>query len=281
MKKILKEPLLHFLILGMLIFVGYDRLSPAQPDASEIVVTRGQQEHMVNVFMRTWQRPPTEQEFAALVRDHVREEIAFREGLAMGFDEGDTVIRRRMRQKLELLSDEIVGLNEPDDATLQAFLEQNADSFILEATYDLRHIYVSRDRRGDEAETDALELLAEVRTLPEDAWEALGDPLPLPDRFSAVRAGELERILGQQFSEGLEGLEEGVWSGPVESGFGYHLVMIDAFVPGRMPELDEVRERVKTEWFAQQRLQATEQLYEQLAQKYSIEIEPFSGDDNS
>ena len=237
-------------------------------------MTRGQQEHIANIFVRTWQRPPTEAEFEALIRDHVREEIAVREGLAMGFDEGDSVIRRRLRQKLELLSDEIVGLGEPDDGQLQTFLDENSEQFALDSIYDLRQVYISRERRGENAESDAGAILEQLRQSSDDAWQSVGDPLTLPDQFRAVRVGELEQILGEQFVDGLLGLETNAWSGPVESVYGFHLVMIDSFVPGRSPRLAEVRERVKSEWFAAQRLLATEKLYEQLDEKYNIVIEP-------
>lgn len=279
--KLLREPLLHFLVLGALIFALYGWLNRDLPAGDEIVVTRGQQEHLVNVFTRTWQRPPTEDEFRGLVQDYIREEIAFREGVAMGFDEGDTVIRRRMRQKLELLTDEIVSISEPSDEDLQAFLDENQDRFRIEATFDLRHIFISRDRRGASAEADANALLDKLRSNPETDWTAMGDPLPIGDEFRDVRTGEVERQFGPRFVERILEVEQDRWVGPVESGFGLHLVRIENFVPARDASLDEVRQQITSEWFAQRREAATDELYNRLAEHYTIEIEPLSGDPDS
>lgn len=274
MRKLFSEPLIHFLALGVLIFVLYGWLNRDVPGEEEIVVTRGQQEHLINIFARTWQRPPTEAEFQGLLQDYIREEIAYREGVAMGLDEGDTVIRRRMRQKLELLTDEIVSVSEPGDEALAAFLRDNLEKFRIEARFDLRHIYLSPERRGASARTDAREMLAQLQAEPDAEWAAMGDPLTLGDEFRGVRPSDLQRQFGSQFGQQVLNVPAGSWQGPIESGFGLHLVYVDNFVPARDPPLDEVRQQVRTEWFAQRRLSATYELYERLAERYIIEIEP-------
>jgi len=266
--------LVHFLLLGALIFVAYGWLNRYQQQSDEIVVTRGQQEHLANIFARTWQRPPTAEEFKALVDDFVRQEVAYREGSAMGLVEGDTVIRRRVRQKLELLADEMVSMSEPSDEEMVEYLEENEDQFMLEPRLDLRQVYVSRDRRGSAAQADALEKLEILRHNADVDWTAIGDPLPIPAEFDDIDLSQLERQFGSRFAQQLARVERGAWTGPVESGFGLHLVFVDDFVPARTPGLDEVRQRVRTEWFAERRQAATDQLYERLAEKYSIEVEP-------
>ncbi len=142
MKRWLSEPLIHFLLLGALIFVAYNALAPdeGRDDDTRIVVSQGQQEHLVTAFSRTWQRPPTQEEFNGLVDDWIREEIAYREGLAMGLDTGDLIIRRRLRQKLELLAEDVISLDEPTDEVLQAYLDENTDDYRLEPRYSLRQI---------------------------------------------------------------------------------------------------------------------------------------------
>lgn len=276
MKRFLREPLVHFLILGAAIFALYGWMNRDVVSDDEIVVSQGQQEHMLNVFARTWQRPPTQQEFEGLIRDFVREEIAYREGKAMGFDEGDTIIRRRMRQKLELLTDEIVGLDEPTDAELQQFLDENREQFRLDSEMDLRQVYFSTDRRGENASGDAASALELLKSDEETDWSALGDPFPLGNYFHQLRSSEIGRQFGQEFIGGIAGLEAGVWHGPVDSAYGTHLVFIENLVPGRDPDLAEVRDRVRSEWFVQRRSQATDDLYEAMAEKYTISIEPLS-----
>ncbi len=277
MKKLIKEPLIHFLVLGALIFAAYGWIKRDQRSVDEIVVTRGQQEHLVNMFSRTWQRPPTPQEYQGLLRDFIREEIAYRQAVAMGLNEGDTIIRRRMRQKLELLTDEIVSFAEPADAELQQYLIEHPEPFRLEPNLDLRQVYISLDKRGADADVYALETLEQLRNQAEADWKVLGDLLPLPEQFNDVRLGELARQFGSQFADSLLKLEQGEWTGPVRSGFGLHLVRIDRFTPARDPGLIEVRAKVKIEWLEQRRRNATDELYERLAEQYSIEIESLAG----
>src|SRR5580693_10753985 len=121
--KILREPLLHFILLGAAICAVYGFVTSHRTDKpGEIVVTQGTLENIITGFTRTWQRPPTEDELRGLVRDYIREEAAYREALAMGLDRDDTIVRRRLRQKLEFLSDDIASHAEPSDTDLQAFL---------------------------------------------------------------------------------------------------------------------------------------------------------------
>lgn len=274
MRKLLKEPLLHFLILGTLIFAAYGWIHRGQRSVDEIVITQGQQGHLVNRFNRTWQRPPTPQEYQSLLQDFIREEIAYREGTAMGLEQGDMIVRRRIRQKLELLTDEIVSFEQPTDADLQQYLDAYPDSFRLEPRLDLRQVYISLDKRGADANAYATELLEQVRNQPGVDWKAMGDLLPLPAEFNDVRLENLDRQFGSQFAASLLKLELGEWTGPVRSGYGLHLVKIDSLTPARDPELNEVRERVKIEWLERRRRNATDELYQRLAEKYTIYIEP-------
>jgi len=275
MSKWLKEPLLHFLVLGGLIFYLYSLVADTGGAADEIVVSRGQQQNLINTFNRTWQRPPTQEEFRALLDDYVRQEIAYREGQSMGMDQDDIIIRRRMRQKLELLAEDVASLAAPTEEQLQAFLDKNPEEFLLEPRLSLHHIYFSPDRRGEAAEQDANELLQRIGTDgPDGDLEQFGDPLPLPFQLDDTREGDISRLFGGQFTDELKGIEAGHWAGPVRSGFGFHLVFITERVDGRVPELDEVRDAVQREWFAQRRREAVDGLYERLAENYTIEIEP-------
>jgi hypothetical protein len=209
MKKLLREPLMHFLLLGALIFAAYGWVTRDQRSGDEIVVTRGQQEHLINMLSRTWQRPPTAQEFQGLLQDFIREEIAYRQAVMMGLDEGDTIIRRRMRQKLELLSDEIVAFAQPTDVDLQQYLIAHPEPFRLEPRMDLRQVYISLDKRGADADAYALALLGQLRNQLDADWEALGDSLPLLGEFNDASVGELARHFGRQFADSLLRLETG------------------------------------------------------------------------
>jgi hypothetical protein len=243
-------------------------------EPGQIFISRGQQENLLNTFGRTWQRPPTPEEFQGLLKDYVRQEIAYRESQTMGLDRDDIVIRRRLRQKLELLAEDVASLAAPTDQDLQAYLDTHTADFVVEPRLTLRQVYFSRDRRGAETERDALQLLQRIGTDgPDGEFEQFGDPLPLPPELRDVRESEIARLFGSVFTDGLQGLETGHWTGPVESGFGLHLVFIEAREAGRAPELAEVREAVQREWLSERRRAAVDGLYERLAENYTIEIE--------
>jgi hypothetical protein len=281
LKRWLSEPLIHFLLLGALIFVAYSALAPAEgrdDDDVRIVVSQGQQEHLVTAFSRTWQRPPTPQEFNGLVDDWIREEIAYREGLAMGLDTGDLIIRRRLRQKLELLAEDVISLDEPSDEVLQAYLDENTDDYRLEPRYSLRQIYFSADYRGANTEADALALLEQLRAgdVDDTSWETLGDRIALPAQAQDARASALAARFGDSFADSLAGLEPGTWQGPVQSGFGLHLVYLDAVVEGRAVTLDEARDEVLRDYEARRLRESVAALYDRLRERYEIVVEPMT-----
>jgi len=274
MSKWLKEPLIHFLLLGGIIFFAYNLLAGKGSAPDEIFISRGQQENLLNTFSRTWQRPPTPQEFQGLLKDYLRLEIAYRESKKMGLDQDDIVIRRRLRQKLELLAEDVASLVAPTEEQLQAYLDDNIEDFMVEPRLTLRQVYFSSDRRGDAVEQDALELLQRITTDgPEGNFEDFGDPLPLPPELIDLREGEIARLFGTIFTDGLRGLETGRWTGPVESGFGLHLVFIQQREEGRVPGLEEVREAVQRDWLSKRRTESVDGLYERLAESYTIDIE--------
>lgn len=278
----LKEPLIHFLALGALIFALYGLVGPDQPGDDEIVVTSGQQEHLVSAFSRTWQRPPTQAEFAGIVKDWIREEIAYREGLQMGLDLDDTVIRRRLRQKLEMLAEDFVTMAEPTEEVLRQYLEENSSAYATEPVFTIRQVYFSADDRGADASRDAEQALLLLQTDSElTNPEDLGDRTALPYRLVGERESAIGAQFGPAFMEALDGLEPGRWQGPVDSAFGSHLVYIEAYQPGRPKTLAEAEKELRRDWASEQRVRAIDRLYEELRKKYTITIEPIAGEATS
>lgn len=274
MQKWLKEPLLHFLLLGGAIFLLYNAVSGEGSAENEIYISRGQQENLLNTFGRTWQRPPTPQEFQGLLKDYIRQEIAWRESRAMGLDQDDIVIRRRLRQKMEMLAEDVAALVPPTAEQLQDYLDANAEQFAIEPRLTLSHAYFSSDHRED-ARQDASGVLSQIQSgaLQPDPG-LMGDRLPLPVHLEDVSVTEVARLFGQSFAESLGTVEAGRWSGPVESGYGYHLVLVSDWVSGRVPELAEVQDEVQREWMSQRREETIDGLYDRMAENYSIDIEP-------
>ena len=271
----LKDPLFHFLLLGVAFFVLFEWVAgDARTEidrAGEIVVTEGRIRALSQNFSQVWQRAPSEQELDGLIQDHIREEILYREALAMGLDRDDTIVRRRMRQKIEFLSEDIARLDEPSDEDLEAFLAADPERFREDTRFSFRQVYVSADKHGPSAEAEALSLLAELRERDRDVSE-LGDRLMIEHRFADASEREVARALGSQFLEALVDCPIGSWQGPIVSGFGLHLVHISERIDGRVPGLVEVREAVVREWFVKERKKANEAFYEMLRERYTVTI---------
>jgi hypothetical protein len=235
-------------------FFAYGLVAEKGNAENEIFISRGQQENLVNTFSRTWQRLPTAVEYQGLLKDYIRQEIAYRQSREMGLDQDDIVIRRRLRQIMEMLAEDVAGLVPPNEEELQAYLDTNTESFMIEPRMTLRQVYFSTDRRGDLAAADALEVLQGIAGQGEAADTAtLGDPLPLPAALDNAGESEIARLFGTVFVDQLRGVETGSWDGPVASGFGLHLALVTYRVEGRAPTLDEVRPEVQRKLMSQRR----------------------------
>jgi hypothetical protein len=273
--QLLREPLVHFLLLGTVLFGVFALVGDrGRARTGHIVVTPGHIEHLTVGFTRTWQRPPTTQELAGLIDDYIREEVLYREAVAMGLDRDDTIVRRRLRQKLEFLTEETVETAAPAEAELQTFLQQHPDAFRVEPRLAFQHVYLSRTRRGDAMDTEARQLLAQLRT--SDATTdtaALGDPFLLPSEFALSSRSEIARLFGDVFATQLQDLEPRRWAGPIESGYGLHLVYVRERVDGRVPALAEVRQAVQRAWLAARRQAVNEQFYQRLRARYTVVVE--------
>jgi len=274
-KSIWKDPLVHFLALGLLLFVLFEwRGGGSGPESRRIVISRGQIQHLAAGFTRTWNRPPTEAELKGLIDDYVREEIAYREAVSMGLDRDDTVIRRRLRQKLEFLVEDAAAAEEPSDTDLQAWLDAHPEKVAIEPQIAFRQIYLNPDLRGAAIEDDARRLLDRLRKAgPDAAIDDLGDSRMLPQEFSLVPRREVERSFGEIFVDRLLTLEPGRWEGPIESGYGLHLVCVRKRVEGRIPALDEVRPLVEREVVDQRRRQQLDRMYDDLLERYRVTVD--------
>lgn len=275
MKRVVKEPLLHFLLLGAAIFVTYGLVSKRSSDEpGKIVITQGQIENLAAGFAQAWQRPPTSEELAGLIKDRVREEVYSREAVALGLDKDDTVIRRRLRQKMEFISEDIAAQTQPSDADLHAYLQTHPDSFRIEPRFTFRQVYLDPEKHGEHLGRDAARILAQLNQAGGTADpSALGDSFLLEQEFAAMSASEVTKQFGDTFATQLGTLAPGQWQGPIESGYGVHLVFVRERTEGRPPTLAEVRDRVRREWENARRLEANENFYQALLRRYTVTIE--------
>ncbi len=273
MRNALREPLLHFTVLGLLLFLFFEWRGGG-PGSSRIVVTPGQIAHLASSFARTVQRPASEEELKGLVDEYVKEEIATREAVASGLDRDDAIIRRRLRQKLEFLVEDAVDPSPPAEADLQRWLDAHPDAFRAEPQIALRQVFVSRERRGAAAPRDAVRLLARLRAAgPEADGSRLGDPTTLPADLRLGPVREVSLTFGEAFARAIEPFAPGQWSGPVESTYGLHLVLVRERVAASRPELAAIRPQVERELITERRSRALDALCRRLLAKYSVEIE--------
>lgn len=276
MKRWLREPLIQFLVLGAAFFLLNGLLGRRDVEAGERVihVQPGRIENLAALFAKTWQRPPTAQELRGLVDDYVLEEALYREGLALGMDRDDAIIRRRLRQKMEFVANDIVELAEPTEAELEAWLATHPESYARPAHYRFRQVFLDPARRGDKLEADAKRVLAELRELAPDADpRGLGDSSLLEHAFEDVRADVVARAFGDDFAAGLAKLPFGQWAGPVESAFGLHLVFIDACTKGRATALAEVRAAVERDFRHDRQQKASKSFHQEILARYRVVIE--------
>ncbi len=244
-------------------------------DSGRIVVTQARISQLATGFARTWQRPPTDQELTGLVQDFVREEVCVREATAMGLDRDDTIIRRRLRQKFEFLTEDALESAPPTDADLTAYLNAHPDSFRVEPRVAFRQVMFDPARRGASAEADARKALARLNSAgPGVSFTALGDSRMLPATVELSSQSDVARIFGEKFAARVVDVAPGAWTGPIPSGYGLHLVQVAERDAGRLPELAEVRGAVAREWEAAQRKERSEALFRKLLERYKVVVEP-------
>lgn len=270
----LREPLLHFLLIGAVLFGVYAYMNRGHGGAkspTQIVLSLDELATMEMYFESQWHRRPTPQEFQALVEDKIKEEVLYREGLGMGLDKDDTIVKRRMAQKVQFLAEDVATAHEPSSAELKAWFDKNTDKFALPSRYSFRHIYFSPDKRGKNAQDDATKALARIAGQPEDSpLLASADRFMFQDYYGDRTPSAIAKEFGPQFAVALEKLKPGSWQGPIESGYGWHLVFVDTVIPGRVPAFEEVESEVKTAWLSDEKGQAWQKAYQEMRAKYTV-----------
>ena len=269
-----QEPLVHFLVIGALLFLAFHWWSPGGAGSSRIVITPGQMDAITAGFARTWQRPPTDQEVKALLDEYLREEIAAREAVALGLDRDDTVIRRRLRQKFEFAAEDAIDATPPTEAELQAWLDANSASFTQDAQVSFLQVFLDPQRRGDSIEDDARRLRDRLSQSDAPASiEAAGDSVMLPHDIPRSARTDVAQQFGEGFADALLTLPVRTWTGPIRSGYGWHLVYVREQQAGHLPPLADIRPLVEREFTADRRRRHLDALYAAHLGRYHIVIE--------
>jgi hypothetical protein len=274
MMRVLKEPLVHFLLAGAVLFGAYAWIirTPERPTAyktAQVQVSAGDVRWLAENWTTQWQRPPTRDELRGLIADYVNEQLLAREARALGLEDNDVIIRRRLAQKLTFIIDDTARRAEPTEQELQQYYDANTRRFQSDARISFAHIYFSPQRRAD-ARSDAADalklLLAEGVTTSND----LGDRLLIGSELRDETEQSISNTFGPDFARAVFALGAGGWSGPVQSGYGVHLVHVSTMKEARVPPLPEIRERVAAEWKREQETRARGRYLAELHKKYDI-----------
>lgn len=266
---VLRSPLVHFFLLGGAIFALYDGLNPADTSRNADTVlhlTPQQARGLAGQFSATWNRQPTATEMETVMQNWALEEAMVREARLLGLDQDDSVIRNRLRQKMLFLAEAPAATATPDDQVLLAFYEENAARFTRPARLSFQQVLLPPDAgKGD---TQAMLAALEAGAPPSQ----IGQTSLLPQTIEALDVLGVDRVFGAGTGDAISRLPVGAWSGPVQSGYGYHLVRLAALTPPALPPLDDVRDRVLSEWRTVQMREVQERFSEAVLDRYTIEL---------
>ncbi|HET9832592.1 MAG TPA: peptidylprolyl isomerase [Vicinamibacterales bacterium] len=275
MKPWLREPLLQFLLLGAAMFAANTWLNRGRGGVEvsrQIALTLDDLRQIDLAFQSQWRRQPTADEFKAMVEDKIQEEILYREGLAMGLDKGDTIVKRRMAQKLQFVAEDVASAHEPTAAELKTWFERNNQKFGLPGRITFRHAYFSPDNRGQRAHDDAVDALKKAAGEPEDSKAAplRADRFMFQEYYADRSSEQLAKEFGPQFARAIFSVKPGAWQGPLESGYGWHVVFVESMTAGRIPALEEIESDVRTAWLNEQKQQAWRTAYLKMRANYTV-----------
>jgi hypothetical protein len=270
--RLLRDPLLHFIIAGGVLVALFQLTgSGGERSPEEIVVTAAQVASLKAAFAQSWGREPTAEEAENLVAEHIRDEVFYREAVAMGLDKDDAVIRRRLRQKMEFVA-EVATEAEPTEAELKAYVGENAEKFRTEPTYSFSHVYFKLQTGpglGPEKLNALLKALNDGAAQPEEQGDAF-----LPGfQFDGWTRSGVAQIFGETFASALEDAPLDRWGGPVASVYGVHLIHVGAREAATDPPFDEIRQVARREWLLDQREAANDALYDKLKARYTVRVE--------
>jgi hypothetical protein len=275
MMRVLKEPLVHFLLAGAALFGAYAWITrtPENPTANKttkLEITAGDVRWLAENWTTQWRRPPTREELRGLITDYLNEQLLAREARALGLEDNDVIIRRRLAQKLTFIIDDTIRRAEPTEKELQQYHEANERRFRSNARISFAHIYFSPQRRAD-ARSDAADarqlLLAGGATT---STADLGDRLLIGSELRDETEQSVSNTFGPDFARAVFALGIGSWSGPIQSGYGLHLVRVSTMKEAKVPPFSEIRERVAAEWKREQETRAKDRYLAELRKKYDV-----------
>lgn len=276
-KSILKEPLFHFFVLGVFVYVLYGLFSSLDEEQTEntIIVTKGEIDWMKDTWTKRWNRPPTEKELEGLIDQHIEESIFYQEALKMGLDQNDVIIRRRLAQKLKFLQEDLLKPGEPSEEELKDYFRENISMYSSDELVTLTQIFYDPDKRGSTTLQDAENDKASLTRMDIDAVDprAFGDYFMLQNYYPGRSQQDISKLFGSEFARNVMSLEPDTWHGPILSGYGTHLVYIQDRVESVEPKYEDVRDLVLEDWRVDQQEKMNQMFAEGVMARYTVIIE--------
>ena len=270
-----REPLLHFLLIGVVIFVGYQALQPETTgrDVSNRIVLTGDDLRQLRATWIAQGRPsPTPEDMRRLIENKVHEEIFYREALALGLDKEDIIVKRRLAQKMEFLVQDLAALRDPTTEELRAWFEKNPDRFAPPPRVSFHHLYFSPDRRGPGVKKEAASAREQLNGKPLNTplLSTRGDSFMFQDFYNDRTPDQVAAVFGTTFAKTVFQLTPGSWEGPIESGLGWHVVLVEAITPGRTPAFEEIEPDIEAQWSEEQRIESSRRTFEAMKARYEV-----------
>lgn len=274
--KLIKEPLTQFLLIGVLLFTGYQSLyNYLNREQNVITISQEEISLLEQSWEMRWNRPPTPQEKEGIIRQQIREKVLYRTALEMGLDRDDLVIRRRMVQKVEFLGADLIRPPQPSESDLIKYYEENREDYKLPETISLTQIFFDPDKRGDATLDDADKVLREIsnKKPAQINLKGYGDGFMLANQYADKTELEIRKLFGSGFKDEVFQLEPGKWHGPVLSGYGTHLVYVEERISNEVPPFAEVREYVQTDWMEAKKEELEQRYIDGLLARYEVIVE--------
>lgn len=280
LRRAIREPLLHFMAIGLALFLAYGLIKGPEegPSGDAIAISQGRVNQIAESFLLLSGRMPSRAELETLVDDFISEEVAYREAVAMGLDADDTIVRRRMRQKLEFLIEDGAASDEPTEADLQQWLDANADLYRVPERRAIRQVMASVDRRGASARADAEAFLVQLKATADPA--GIGDSSMLPAALPLTTEAGISSLFGDEFAAAVFSHQGEGWYGTVGSAYGHHAVLVMDTALGRAAALSEIRDKVRADWIEARRNAGRDEFHARMRKRYDISIDwpdPWSG----
>ena len=272
MRKIFREPLLHFVLIGAAFFLLYSFVGPDETGQDVIVIDESDLDEVVSKFEMQWKRAPTEEELTSIIEKRIEQEIFYQEALKMNLDHNDEIIKRRLSQKIKFLSNDISSLVEPTEKELKDYYDKHQDRYMQDASYSMYQIYFSPDTRED-WKGDAQKALAEITSLSLEEALKKGDPISLPQYFENTTSFHIQRQMGDEFTRALIDLKVGEWQGPIRSGYGEHLVFIETKEAAKPAPFEAVKEKVIEDFEYEKQKEVKASIYAEFEKKYDIQFD--------